>query len=455
MGMAAKIASLVLSPLSLRICLTGLAFFAPALVAAQTTQAPAPASASSDASAPSATKAPHAFAELQPYQLIRSLQKVQDAVVMGDHAALEMQRFLLGVIDQRLRKAEQTVFDDPRNVDAALIYAMSGGNPATLDLLALRDRFGNFDTEVTAVVQAYLDGQAARSKDALDEVAKLYGNQTIGPYLALVAANVKAGLGDRRALELFDLARLGAPGTIVEEAALRRAIFVANQRDLIDEAIHYAMLYSRRFPDSPYAEEFLDQLVMLVVDQHDRMEAGQIERMLVHIDKPRQREVYLRISRKAVINGLTELALQAADRARGLAEKNDKAPIALAGLYSGLAAIPSDKVLEIDRFMESLEEVRLSPRDEALRNAVRRVAHEIVRPPEPASLTQAPAPKLPELDETLPGQAEEGTAAAMAQQDPGTAGSQRDDPDADPGFQTYLDDREQLLAEIDGLLKIE
>ncbi|MDP2734372.1 MAG: chemotaxis protein, partial [Hoeflea sp.] len=78
---------------------------------------------------------------LEPYKLIRSLQFVQDSVVQGDHPAMEMQRFLLDVIDKRLRQAEQQVFDDPRNVDAALIYAMSGGNPETLEILAVGDKF--------------------------------------------------------------------------------------------------------------------------------------------------------------------------------------------------------------------------------------------------------------------------------------------------------------------------
>ena len=111
---------------------------------------------------------------LEPYKLVRSLQFVQDAVVQGDHSAMEMQRFLIGVIDSRLREAEQDVFDDPRNVDAALIYAMSGGNPATLDILAIKDKFGNFDNEVTTVLRAYLNGRAAKTQTELTDVVEIY-----------------------------------------------------------------------------------------------------------------------------------------------------------------------------------------------------------------------------------------------------------------------------------------
>ncbi len=48
--------------------------------------------------------------------MLRSLQFVQDTVVMGDHLRRAMQRFMLSTIDKRLRTADMRVFDDPRNV---------------------------------------------------------------------------------------------------------------------------------------------------------------------------------------------------------------------------------------------------------------------------------------------------------------------------------------------------
>lgn len=77
--------------------------------------------------------------------MLRSLQFVQDSVVRGDHSAADMQRFLLTRIDKRLRTAAPSDFEDPRNVDAALIYTMSGGIrrrwtislPATLMVISI------------------------------------------------------------------------------------------------------------------------------------------------------------------------------------------------------------------------------------------------------------------------------------------------------------------------------
>ena len=340
------------------------------------------------------------FDTLPPYRLLRSLQFVQDAVVRGDHSAMEMQRFLLGVIDERLRAADQTVFDDPRNVDAALVYAMSGGNPATLEYLAVRDRFGNFDNEITTELRAYLNGQAARTKEEMREIVELYRDTSLGPYLALVAANVTAGMNDPEALTLFDWARLTAPGTLVEEAALRRSLFITAKEGMIEQALHYAQLYARRFIHSPYAGQYADLLVDLVLDNHEAVDDAALSSILRFMDKPRQREVYLRIARKAAITGLRPLAAFASGKAAELADGDDKAkvPAALAGLYGGLAELPSEKVTEVIRTLESVPTARLGPRDQVLRKAAQIIAEQIVTKPDPNSLTQAFSPKMEDED---------------------------------------------------------
>jgi chemotaxis protein MotC len=60
-----------------------------------------------------------------PYKMLRSLQFVQDSVVLGDHSASEMQRFMLGTIDKRLRAVDPAVFDDERRQSADA--GISGG----------------------------------------------------------------------------------------------------------------------------------------------------------------------------------------------------------------------------------------------------------------------------------------------------------------------------------------
>jgi chemotaxis protein MotC len=75
---------------------------------------------------------------IAPYKMVRSLQIVQDQIANGDHASLPMQQKLLELTDARFRGASKEDFDDPRNLSALLVWAMSGGNPTTVEVALSR-----------------------------------------------------------------------------------------------------------------------------------------------------------------------------------------------------------------------------------------------------------------------------------------------------------------------------
>ncbi|MDI7863413.1 chemotaxis protein MotC [Rhizobiaceae bacterium n13] len=332
--------------------------------------------------------ATHAAEGLAPYKMMRSLQFVQDQVILGDHSAAEMQRYLLATFDERLRTADTAVFDDPRNVDAALIYAMSGGNPETLDYLASRDIGGTFDNRLTDVLRKYLNGKGTLVAKTLGNMALEYKDTKIGPYLALVSANSILPKDRQGALKFYDLARLGAPGTIIEESALRRSISIAASINDVPLGLKYSSRYSRRFLHSPYASQFADLFVHLVVDHFGEMTEDDIVMVLSPMDNERQKEVYLRIARKATIQGKTDLARLASIRAQALSGTEGGPEPALAALYGGFANIPTEEIGAAMRSIIDAPEEALSKRDRALRDAARAVAEEVLRAPDPSDLTE-------------------------------------------------------------------
>lgn len=411
--------------------------------------------------------------DLAPYKMIRSLQYVQDTVVMGDHSAMEMQRFMLSTIDERLRTADPAIFADPRNVDAALVYAMSGGNPQTLELLAKNDVSGHFDQRITEAVRNYVSGRGAASTRTVAEIFPEYKNLEIAPYLALVSANSVLRKDPRQALAYFDWARLIAPGTIVEEAALRRSIYVAEQNGMVDKGVAYASRYARRFLHSPYASQFADLFVRLAVENFEKIGEETIQEILSFMDAPRQREVYLRMARLSAISGKSRLAVVAAERAQALTGDGDEGPRTLADLYSGLASISSSDVTQAIEQLSAIPDEDLSAKDRALKEAARRIAEEVLRPPElavgvqapePVDLTvgqnaQVPAENVSEDERMSP------TAVAVepAMQEPAPAASAPQSPEetangapqqtADPAFDGFVATGRSKLDEIDKLLE--
>jgi chemotaxis protein MotC len=407
---------------------------------------------------------------LEPYRMLRSLQFVQDTVIRGDHSAADMQRFMLGTIDERLRTADPKTFQDPRNVDAALIYAMSGGNPATLEFLVARDIEGNFDNRVSDALRKYLSGKGTLIAKTLGDMAIEYKNDKIGPYLALVAGNVTLTKDPAAALKFYDWARLTAPGTIVEEAALRRSLAVAVDAKIVEKASLYANGYARRFLYSPYASQFADLFVRFVVEHYDVLKPEDIEATLGYMDIDRRREVYLRVAREAAIAGRKELATMAAEQAKLLSGGEEGAD-ALAKLYGSLVGVPTENVDDAMAVLMNIPEEALSPRDRALRQAAETVAKEVLRKPQPVQ--QAATPSLepadagegaqaattdPELQDPFAQPQQAQAAAPEAEVQPAAAEPgppPAEQAEIDPELRTFVETGRSKLDAIDDLLKKE
>ncbi|MDK1378014.1 MULTISPECIES: chemotaxis protein MotC [unclassified Sinorhizobium] len=403
--------------------------------------------------------------ELAPFKMIRSLQFVQDSVVLGDHSAIEMQRFMLGAIDKRLRAVEQSAFRDPRNVDAALVYVMSGGNPDTLDYLADRDIEGNFDSRVTEALRQYLGGKGALIVEALSKAAPEYKNARIGPYLFLILGNATSQQNPMAAMKYYDWARLTAPGTIIEEAALRRSVFLAAKANEPDKGFRYALSYARRYLTSPYASQFADVFVELAVAHFDEAAEQKISEVLAFMDQPRQREVYLRVARRAAIGGNEALARLASKRAEGLADDSTSQSQVLASFYEGLAAVPSADVFAAAETINAIPDEKLSPRDRALRDAAKAIADAVVQLPQDESSTQASAP-IPdgiaaEEDQAVSEETGSGMSPFGETVEPSGGSSNGDKtgagaaPPAEPALDGFLTNGRSKIAEIDALLKEE
>lgn len=408
--------------------------------------------------------------DLAPYKMIRSLQFVQDTVALGDHSAMEMQRFLLTTIDDRLRTADSAIFDDPRNVDAALVYAMSGGNPETLELLIKKDVGGHFDSRLTDALRNYLSGTGSQSVKSLAEIFPEYKRSRVGPYLALVSANSVLRKDPALALSYFDWARLVAPGTIVEEAALRRSIYIASQAGWIDRSMAYANRYARRYLRSPYASQFADLFVTLAVDNFEKIDEKDILEILSFMDVPRQREVYLRMARLAAISGENKLASLAAERAQILSGDGESVPKVLADLYSGLASVPSNDVAAAMQAIVAIPDDKLSVKDRALKEAARAVAEEVLRAPvASAGGADKAAIETPATGQDTSYEGLNAAETADRAMDPqsGTAGEadrasaepekqekeQAERASNDPSFDNFVSSGRSKLDEIDTLLK--
>jgi len=335
------------------------------------------------------TGAGHATEALAPYQMVRSLQLVQDRIASGDQAALPMQAKLLELTDARLRKISAEDLKDPKNLRALLVYGMSGGNPATVKAATAHVEMDAGMQAISTGILAYLGGRPADAIEALKPVDPMTLPSDLGAFVALVKGSLLAGEDPAQALPLLDRARLLSPGTLVEEAALRRTIGITAANGDAARFAHASTQYVERYLHSPYASQFADSFVSGVIAMDQALGRDRLADITAMMDAERARVIYLRIARRAAIDGLNDLSAFAAARAeqkRGKDTGNDPR----AALYASLSAVTSATVDDLRETLKTIDRSRLSESDRALFDAAEAVTREIVAPPPAGAATPVP-----------------------------------------------------------------
>ncbi|MEP9389707.1 chemotaxis protein MotC [Mesorhizobium sp. KR9-304] len=326
---------------------------------------------------------------LEPYQIVRSLELVQDRLAGGDHAAQPMQRKLLEMIDSRFATREGSQFENELNRRALLVYAMSGGNPVTVEAALAHLGRDDPNRKLGESILFYVNGKPDKALDAFASVDPTAYTQDIAMYLALVKGSMLSKAEPKEALALLDRARLLAPGTLVEEAALRRSMAVATT---LGDAVRFVRLseqYVRTYLRSPYAAQFADAFVAGVVALHENVDRKAVIDIAALMEPEQEKVIYLRIARRAAIDGLIELAAFAASRAEGL-EDDPRAD-----LYAGLSSVTSGAAEDVLGKLSRIDRDRLSENDRQLLDAARAIA---------TGMTAAPSE--PNTVEAQPGRAE-------------------------------------------------
>ncbi|MCJ2090926.1 hypothetical protein MKK67_00150 [Methylobacterium sp. J-072] len=163
---------------------------------------------------------------------------------------------LMARIEGDLLNAASEVWTDRRNVQAAIVFALSGGGPAILRRLTRKGSPDLPDTNLARGALAYIDGQEAEASRLLKDVDTAPLPTTLAGSIGLTQAALTVTENPVRAIALLDRVRLSMPGTLVEEGALRREIFTLGQGGDLKKFEVLAIQYLRRFQHSIYAGNF-------------------------------------------------------------------------------------------------------------------------------------------------------------------------------------------------------
>ena len=208
-------------------------------------------------------------------------------------------------------------------------------------------------------------------------------DRSVGGHVALVRALLVAKSDPRKAIALLDRARIIAPGTMVEEAALRRQAILAAKVGDLDAFEALSSQYFRRFASSIFERSFERQFATEVVSKNyaaDAKRLPKLEKLLRGLSQMQRRETCLAIAEEGIAVADVEIVRFAA-RLAGMDAKAQPLEAMRMLLFEAAAVIVTPDYEQGRMALRLVDKSKLGAREEGLLYAATAVADEISRPP--------------------------------------------------------------------------
>lgn len=260
--------------------------------------------------------------ERHPYEMVRALQTTQEKIAAGSKVAAAGQRTLLTQMDSHFLSLPPAAWQDPRNARAAVIHLLSGGNPAVMRHVLTLEPAPAINRKLMEASLAYVEGREQEMLVLLADVDPLDLPAGLGGHIALVKAVPYIQSDPHKAMELLQVASLLMPGTLVEEAALRREVLVAGLVGDLERFRTLSIRYLRRYKGSAYEADFRRRFAIALdtlgfVENTDKFDL--LYGVLEEFEEESRRGLYLRLARSALLGGNLKVAAKATQQARDLA----------------------------------------------------------------------------------------------------------------------------------------
>lgn len=260
---------------------------------------------------------------LEPTEMVRTLNGLQSQMALGDTSARNATSKQIERIEQTLPVVALEAWKDVKNARAAAIYLLSGGSSRTIRKLLDARLFSDDDNALVSGSLAFAEGRSREAAKLLRPIDPKRLPAALGGHLALVQGGLLIGTDNRRASELLDLARLLMPGSLVEEAALRREVSIVDGAYDPEKLLLLGRRYVSRYSGSPFARNFRDELsaaVIRIALNVDDAFLAKFEQLFRNMTPSTKFDVHLAIARKAILNARIAVATAQTKKAEPFAD---------------------------------------------------------------------------------------------------------------------------------------
>ncbi|MCT6861688.1 MAG: chemotaxis protein, partial [Bartonella apis] len=171
--------------------------------------------------------------------------------------------------------------------------------------------------------------------------------------------------------------RLAAPGSLFEEAAIRRQVRVATMMGDVKLLRLLTRNYVTRFSKSPYANEFWRDFATSLPMMDSRFNDQELSEFVGYAPKQIQLVIYLKISRAALIEARMPRAHFGAEKALGLTQALN-VDDSSARLYYAASSVGSTAAEDAGEMLKTISVDNLPEKDRPLLMAAKAVAKGVV-----------------------------------------------------------------------------
>ncbi|MFK7901908.1 MAG: hypothetical protein AB8B49_03600 [Nitratireductor sp.] len=309
----------------------------------------------------------------KPVMAVRSLQLLQDNIVHGKKNAFDAYRAALQDTYVALSKLRTEHWQYKKNLDAIALFTLIGGNPELGQQVLSQ-------TSLSENHSLYLEGALAYSmRDfdvAYDKFARI-NFKNVPPSTAAQFAVVKSMLAARfnvdKARSFLNHARRLAPGTLSEEAALRRLVRMASDDGNLESFMRASKVYVTQFSDSFYFTDFIKNyaysLVRMPRENESKM-LGSLKDITSRLEENEQLAIMSYVARTSVSHGLFELVGWASENGKALAKKNGKLYVQMSLYHLASTIFDHTKRDTLDQDLEAINPRVLNLEDKNLLSLV-------------------------------------------------------------------------------------
>jgi chemotaxis protein MotC len=334
---------------------------------------------------------------------LRDLNTIQNRIVLGKSDAREAAMRQFQRIEQLLPTISAEEWKQPASIRAVVTYLLCGGSARAIRKL-VTEKAIEYDDPLIKGAITFAEGHGKEAAKILLPIdAKQYPT-LLGAHLALIQGGLSIGADNARAAALLDLARLLMPGSLVEEAALRRELSVLDSAKETQKIVLLARRYQTTYIKSPFAKSFWNELGIATEKAAFRLDAeefAKLEELYARAEPSVAFDVRLAIARKAVLEGRVALARAQIEKAASVADT----PAAQNRLnaYKAVLTTMAGNFSEGLTALDKVEHASLPRQERRLRSIVTSAVGRLQgeeRPPAAAPLSlPKPAPVVAEDEE--------------------------------------------------------